>query len=616
MMARKKRITIISISIVLILTAIIGIIVFLYLKTDAFKSKETLFAKYLVQNFNIIDILEDTQNTDIENLLDTNKYTSEIEGKIEYTENKGTSDEKQNNSVNDVEIKIKNDVDKANNYNYSNISVDKDNENLMGLEYLSEGDKYGVRLKDIQQFVSTKKDSNTKENDLKNIEKLTKIADIKSIIQLSDDEKQTLKDTYLGIIQNNVSKEKYHKQSNALITVNDKDMQTNAYYIEFTIEEYNNLYIKILKQMAKDEIILSKIDLIQEQIKEINENYSENLKEDFTNKINDKIKDIEDKNIGNDKVKITVYENNMNTVRTSIEKNTEKTTIDLYNGSSLKIDTTKTTDTTAEQYLKIEKTNNGTNFNALVEYAKIEDNNEKNKVQLNYQQTMSNNELNKNIQFGISNEKNEAVLKIVDNIKLIDEFDNKMTLEKDNVDLDELNEDQSNTIKGILKQNIQSQVENLLSVVSVNDYMTMLQKLGIVNKTSIELPSDGEVTETERKRFNSQFEFFASENLTSDNVKELVNTTENNFEDMKVLLKNGQIEDLDMNKLKSSKESSDYKKEISEILLYIKRNTNNEGKKNDVLEYLDKESFNKYNVSIEYDNDGLARIIRVKIQEK
>ena len=615
-MARKKRITIITIAIVLVIAIIIGILAFLYIKTDAFKSNETLFAKYLVQNFDIIEVWEKSKNTDIENLLDTNKYTSQIEGKIEYTENKGTSNEKQSSSVNNVGIKITSNIDKSNNYNYSDISIGTENEKLVGLEYLNEDDKYGIRLKDIQQFVSIKKDDETQESELKNIEKLTENIDVQSIIKFSDEEKQTLKNTYLEIIKNNVSKEKYHKQSNSLITVNNKDMQTNAYYIEFTVEECNNLYIKILEQIAKDEIILSKVDLIEKQIKEIDEDYDGNLRENFVKSIKDKIKEIEDKNIGNDKVKITVYEKNMKTVRTSIEKNNEKTTIDLYDGSSIKIDTVKIDETTDEQYIKIESKNDGTNLNVLVEYAKIQDNNTKNTVQLNYEQTFLNNKLNKNIELGISNEKNEAIIKISDDTNFVQEFENEITLEKDNVDLDELDEEQSNAINGILTENVQSQLSNLLAVVNLNDYVSMLQNLGLMNKTSIELPSDGEVTETERKRFNSQFEFFVSEGLTSDNIKELIDTAENNFEDMKVLLKNGEIQDLNLDKINSSKESSDYKKEISEILLYIKRNSNNEEKEADLLTYLEKERGNKYNVSIEYDADGLTRIIRAKIQEK
>ena len=57
-MARKKRIAILVVSIVLVILAIVGTIIFLYLKTDAFKSNETLFAKYFMQSFNAIDTIK------------------------------------------------------------------------------------------------------------------------------------------------------------------------------------------------------------------------------------------------------------------------------------------------------------------------------------------------------------------------------------------------------------------------------------------------------------------------------------------------------------------------------------------------------------------------------
>ena len=143
----------------------------------------------------------------------------------------------------------------------------------------------------------------------------------------------------------------------------------------------------------------------------------------------------------------------------------------------------------------------------------------------------------------------------------------------------------------------------------------MLQNLEIIDKNTIQISENNEVTDTERKRFNSQFEFFASENLTSDNIKELINTTENNLEDIKVLLKNGEIQDIDMDELNSSNDSSEYKKNISELLFYIKQNSNNKEKVSNALKYIENDD-NKYNVSIEYDNNGLAKIIRAKIQNE
>ena len=101
-----------------------------------------------------------------------------------------------------------------------------------------------------------------------------------------------------------------------------------------------------------------------------------------------------------------------------------------------------------------------------------------------------------------------------------------------------------------------------------------------------------------------------------DNIKELLKASENNFEDMKVLTKNGNVEDLDVERLNSSsQDSSEYKKNISEILIFIKQNSNNEEKQKDTLKFIEENKNNEYTVSIEYDDNGLTRIIRAKIQE-
>ena len=616
-MPRKKRIAIITAVILIAIIAILGILAYLYLQTDAFKSNERLFAKYLVQNIDRLGELQQIENTNVENLLSENKYTSEIEGKLEYTENKDTNNENKDSAVNKVGIKINGNTDKANNYRYYNAAIAKEDETLVGLEYLQQDQTSGIRLNGIQQFVSTTGDNDEDAQNILNIKELTSNIDIKSILAFSEEEKQTLLNTYMGIVQENVSKDKYHKQSKSLITINNKDMQTNAYSLNLTVEEFNNLYVKILQQLSKDEIILSKIDNIEEKMKEVNSNYDEenNLREEFTDAINDKIKEIQDNNIGNDAVKITVYENNMKIVRTSIEKTTEKLTIDYYNNSSIKITQTTTEDTTQEKSIKLEQENNDTSKNVLLEYEDKEENELQAKINLKYEQDIENKNIKNNIEFGMTNGENEAILKIIDNINIVDDFEHKITLDEDNVNMDELNEEQKNTINEILMENIQNQLANLLNNVNIDDYTAMLQNLGILNKNDVQLPSEGEITEVEKRRFNSQFEFFASENLTTDNIKELLNTAKDNFEDMKVLLKSGEIEDMDLEKINAStSEANEYRKNISEILLYIKRNSNNEEKIEDTQKYLEKNTYNKYTVSIEYDQDGLTRVIRLKIQ--
>ena len=617
-MARKKRITILVISIVLAVLAIVGTITFLYLKTDAFKSNETLFAKYFMQSFNAIDIIKNNDALGIDNTLNANKYTSELKGKIEYTKNVETNSEDKNSSINQIGLNVKSNIDKSNEYEYKNVTISSDNENYIGLEYLKSQSNYGIRLKNINQFASNNDEQNQLLTEL-GLGKLNIIIsdiDINSICNFSDQEKQNLIDTYTKIVTSNVSKDKYYSQRNTLITVNNQDVNTNAYYIKMTVEEYNNLYIKILEQLKTDEIILSRIDTIEKTIKENYPDYTseDKLRNKFINNIEDKIKDIQNNNIGSDEVKIIVYENKGTTVRVAIEKITEKILLDLYGGTSVKLDISKIGYETTEKVFTIEKTTQSNEQKALIEYENKKNDEILNSLKLEYNQTLENDKITKNTEIAITKDKYKGIFDIEDNIKIVDNFENKITLDND-LEINKLQDEQKNIIINILKANIQNQLDSLYAVASLNDYESMLQNLGVMRKKAIQISSTGEVTELERTRFNSQFEFFASSDLTSDNIKELLNTTKDNFEDMKVLLKTGEVQDLDMEKLKSSKDSNEYKKSIAEILFYIKRNSNNEQKAENTLEYL-KNNNDKYTVSIEYDNDRLVKIIRAKIQEQ
>lgn len=618
MIPRKQRITIMIVMFVFIFLIFLGILGILYLNTDMFKSKEKLFAKYLMQNFDSIEIIKNIDNSEIEQILENSKYTSEIEGKIEYTENIGTSDENKNNPINDVKIKINNNIDRIDNYSYRDVSIVTNDDKLAGLEYIKQNQTYGIRLNGIQQFVSTEdiqNDEILKQYRIEDMEKTLKMIDINSILNFSKEEKQSLVDTYLNIIKSNISKDKYYKQSNSLITVNNKDMQTNAYYVKMTIEEYNNLYIKILEQITTDEIILSKIDLIENELKE-KYDYDEDLRELFINSINNKIEEIKNNNIGSDEIKITIYENKGKTVRTSIEKNTNKITIDFYDNSTLEIRNIKIGNNTNEQLIKIENTKTNAKSNIIVEIDNIKDNEKIKNIKLSYQQIFENNELDKDIELEISNERYDVILSIINNTQIVQEFTNEVTLDKDNIKLSDLNDNQIELVKEILNKNLQEQTVKLSSKVNLQRYIDMLKNLEIINQNVIKLPAEGEITDIERKRFNSQFEFFVSENLTNDNIKELINVVENNLENMKVLLKNGDIEDLDTEIIEDYRYNSEYKKEISEILLLIKEGATNDSKKEDTLNFFEKYNRDKYNVSIQYDDDGLARLIRIEIVEQ
>ena len=237
-MARKTRIALMITAIVLTILIIIGILGFLYLKTDVFKTNEELFAKYFMKGFDAIDIIKNEDTLGIENTLETNKYTSELKGNVEYTTNLGTDSEDKNSSINQIGINVKSDIDKTNNYKYQDISISSENEKYVGLEYLKENKDYGVRLNDVKQFISNDDEENKlfKDIGIENLNIITTETDIKSIFDFTEEEKQTLMNTYAGTITANISKNKYYKQTNTLITMENGDVQTNAYGIKTTIE--------------------------------------------------------------------------------------------------------------------------------------------------------------------------------------------------------------------------------------------------------------------------------------------------------------------------------------------------------------------------------------------
>lgn len=622
MMPRKKRILITAISIILVSIIIIGTFLFLFLQTELFKTKEELFAKYFAQNFELLNILKPNDGQ-IEQTLENNKYKSNLIGSIEYTEDINTSNENTSNEINNIQLKIDSQIDKNNQYINSKIELTDKEEKLAGFEYINQNEIYGIKLDGIKQFVSVDMGNISELSGKLNIEigelkKLLQSTDIREILEFSEEKKQELANRYISIIQSSVTKEKYGKQSNSLITVNNNDIQTNEYYIELSIEEFNNLYIKILQQITSDEILLGKVDKIEELInaKNLVEENEETLRQEIVNKINEKIKKIEDNNIGQEKVKISVYEKNGQTVRTTIEKSKQKISLDVYN-NILKIKNTLLGEHEKEQILILEKTQSDLENNINIEYEEIDNNEITTDYQVTFTEKSENNNINKTTEIQISNQKYKAVLNLNNEIEIVEELDNNQNFAENNIELNDLDKTQIDVILNTLKQIKQEQIEKIQSKVSEENYKKILENLGLAKKSNVEISDVPTVTETEKNRYNSQFEFFVSTDLEKNNIKDLLEVTKNNFYDAKFYTKDNRLIDIDIEKINGNDdEAKEYKNNISELVILLKENSTNEEKQKQMLEFLEKNN-TKYNVSIQYDKEnGLAELVRIQLQDK
>ena len=155
MMPRKKRRTIIIASIVLVIAIIATALVWLYLNTDMLKSNQTLFMKYIGKNVENLDKnISDIGNKEINSLLEQNKYTSNTYIKVNYTQNIGTTSENTDNVINQLKINAEGQTDKANGYQYQDIKLLQEGNEVFRVEYIQNDNTYGLRFSDLfKQYI-------------------------------------------------------------------------------------------------------------------------------------------------------------------------------------------------------------------------------------------------------------------------------------------------------------------------------------------------------------------------------------------------------------------------------------------------------------------------------
>lgn len=608
MMPRKKRIALaIAIpSIIVIIIIITGIL--LYLNTDMFKSNKTLFFKYFGKNSeNIKEIEEIFESTEYEKNLQNNKYTDDINIKVNYTNNLQTTSEDNSNTINNVKLLIKGEEDKNNKYSYKDFKLEKDKniatntenqsssensnesnnkeQNIMEVEYIKNDNNYGIRFSDLFKQYLLVENNNLKdlfrkigysEQELENVPDSIEINDITlSDIKFTEDEIKQLSEKYSEIINKKVSKEKFEKNSKQVITINEKNITTNAYILKLTNEELNNLYVDLLESLKQDEIILNKIESIQNKINSININSSESkdLKESFAEEIDLQIEKINKTNIGNQETKIIVYENSGKTIRTAIQGKDYEINFDYINTQDEKnIELIVKKDEIETYNIKLKKDKDGIKLD-------IYSNDETNPIKISLEQNKneSDKKCSNNINLKYENANSKLEVSAEQEINIVDNFENENTLNDQNsILLNGLEKEQLQAVLNQVSEEVQQKINSISEEVKINDIQEILETLGIINKQqNIEA---GGITETEKNRFNSKFEILKGEELDNENVLKVVEAVKDNIINVQV----------DTNE---------------EIKIEISRNESNQDIEKSLEEYIKKEKDKKYDIKIEYDED-------------
>ena len=533
MQENKIKIIIIILIILMILTAVGGTI--LYITTDMFKSSETLFQKYILQDIQniaeVIDVSKEEQNID---KLRKSDYKESTKATLKYLENE--NDEEEIYDITETGI-----IKSSEETSYRNISANYGDTELISVDLLKQNNTYGLRLANlVKQFVSVENATlsyfvSSMGYDGKYFSERLNGVDISGMLDFTNEEIGQLSNTYANIIFSDINKKNYSSNSN-IITLSNKDsVTTNSYTLTLTKNDIDKIYKRVLNQALNDQILLGKIEKIDAKIKEAGfvEPEGKSLKELYISALQEKVNEIEYQGEDTRKIAFTVYVSKGITVRTVIKTETSEFTLDLDNkkGKTLNLKVVKLTD----------------QGNEIKTYSVGKENSEQGRTRtITYDDDIQSFDININIleqesKIGITTDLNYNSDKIT---KLNFQSNTDITLSANEaipVNFDENNNILLNNYEGEVITSILDNLKNRTIKSLENSQTTINTKL--LNNIlrfidEMEKQRQDEIRnniELQKQRFNNQFILYEGEQVEAQYIQKLIKAASKNMSDYQVI---------------------------------------------------------------------------------
>lgn len=598
MMTRKKRRTILVLIILVVILIIAGIFTLLYLRTDLLKSNKTLFVKYIGQTTSHLQgYINKVSESDYESRLNQSKYTTDTNIEINYSDGELTEEEASQNPINNLQINITGNVDKISNYRYNDIKLNQNDEEVAELEYIKNGSTYGIRFADLFRQYLLVDDNNLADlleklgynsEESGNISNSLELENsISNVLQITEEEIGTLEEKYFAQMFENIDGSNYQKQSNQVIEIDGNNYTTNAYTLTLTKEQMYDFYLEILNAMKEDTIILSKIENLDTVLNTyyvaLGQNKDYTLVDKYTSFIDEKIQEISGNRIGQDARTITVYETDGITVRVEAGLGDYQITFDML------------PEVYARFHLKgpsIEEDISLIIQNTIVTFtAQTNNNNETKNLQIVRNRTVNGDNCNDKYDITYTVGTNELKTNITNDINIVSEFDEQVSLNQENsIVLSDLEQEQLNNLLETVRTNLDTRATEIEQTINIDEIRSVLVDLDILKQIQT-LESTG-VTETERTRYNSQFEIYRGTDLEAERVQRLVDNMEEFF---------SSIEITDNNVFKIKLDSNSYDENVKTTL----------------DNFLEESRNVTYNVDVEYNSEtGLAEYFVITVLER
>lgn len=588
-MEKKLKIIIILLIVAMFLIAIIGGI--LYFTTDLLKSKEALFQKYLFQNVqNIATVFDVSTGEKYIDYIRNNDYTENTEINFSYLETENDQEEI-------YKITAEGISNNSENAFYENIKASYGNEELANIELLRQNEVYGLRLSNlVQQFVSIENAtmyyvvSNLGYNGTYFQEKINPDnVNFSGLFDLSEEEINTLREKYSNAIFSDIDSKSYSSKNNVTITLSNTESLENAkqYTLTLSKTEVDKIYRKILNEAINDTIILSKLEKIDNEIKEfgIIVPEGESLKERYTKKLQEIYDSIEYTGQNSQMITFNVYQYKGTTYRTSMKTDAGEYIIDLNNknGTELSYKTIKLTPEGEDVTLyTLGKQADG------LRHIAYEDNDKSYDISL---KTVS--DENKITEAGSFLYKSKSINQIKIDLQTVFDFSNKKQIERKFEENNNilLNNFESDTIENIfvsLNNRIIKQIEDKKAIINtklLNNISIWIDKKETERK-NIELNN----LELKKQRFNNKFVLYEGENTDIATVTKLLKTAGKNMTNFEVI-------------------------DGRHIKILIQSGVKNDEKAEQIINALSSQKYT-YNIKMEYNEEGYINAIDISVYEK
>lgn len=242
---KKTQIIIISLISILVL----GCVAFaaLYFATDVFKTDKELFYKNILQ-MDLSELVDTTQSTKYQERLKTEKFKNE--GSVSVGVNAG---EKMN--INES-FNYTSQLDNANKLADSSVTISKEGNDLLTINYLRNEDLHGLQFKDIISQYIVLENNNLKEFAQKlGIQDVTKIPDKIDLSEydysevINKEELKQVANKYINIIIEQIPKENYLKVE-------------DGYKLTIDLKTIQSVLIRVMTELKDDEQVFNLINSI------------------------------------------------------------------------------------------------------------------------------------------------------------------------------------------------------------------------------------------------------------------------------------------------------------------------------------------------------------------